>query len=256
MCAKIINLYLVNSLFLFLSLAAFSQQVDIRIRFTNENLVPPNHLEARCMRIQPGVCCIAPTIPTGALDVGFRWWSDVNFRHLTALDLAAVWGPRFRFPVADPVLGCSGRTLVSRMGPMRWHWLATPVLGVMPSILGPADHRATGASYITLPQSLPPTPIDISAFDIQGILGLVWGGGKWFQSRNAERLLAGRRSLTPRAIRSPQRGTVFARSPIRGVYPTLIEINGTEYSDGGTGSLNYRDEAGKTLNLTDWFIRQ
>ena len=236
---------LVKSLFLLYSLVSTSEQVDIAHRYTNEHVY--GAIRARCPNIPPGVCCEAPFIP----NPGLEWISGVTFEGLTAMDIAAIWGPRPRFPLSM-VTKCSGRVLDSQMGPGTWDWLAARLGRQVPGIIA---RKAEGASYVTLPESLPPPPVEVPALFIQGILGLVWGGGKWFASPAAERLLGGKGHPSPkRDIRSRDKGTMYARPPKVMVVPTFININGTEYIDGGSGNHMYMDHStGNTLNLTDWF---
>ena len=45
--------------------------------------------------------------------------------------------------------------------------------------------KATGASYIEMPVRLPPKMRTTSHLAVEGLLGLVWGGGNWFVSEAA-----------------------------------------------------------------------
>lgn len=88
---------------------------------------------------------------------------------------------------------------------------------------------------------------------------MVWegGGGKWLASPPAERLLPGGSSpkaKTRRNIRSAEKGQVVVRGPIQSVYPSIIEMNGTQYSDERAGNLLYTDTDGRALNLTALFL--
>lgn len=87
----------------------------------------------------------------------------------------------------------------------------------------------------------------------------MWGGGKWFASTAASRLLGGEadpggsgvvpRSQLKRGIRSKDKGTVYATSPKRAVYPRFLTVNGTDYTDGGKGDLVYKSADGALLDL-------
>lgn len=229
-----------RSLYLFLALIASSHQVDIEIS---------GEISARCPNIGPGVCCRAPHADGSSL---------VIFHGLVGMDIAAVWqhavwrGENLNIDdlPGDPSGACSGTVLDSRTGPGTWSWDRSESFG---NDLNYAD----GASYISLPKSLPPDPTAISGLLMQGILGFVWGGGKWFASPAADRLLGGRSGLNLRRdLRSAKKGDVYARPPRRVVYPTFITMNGTEYSsDEGAESFMYTNhDTGTKLNLTDRFI--
>lgn len=228
-----LGFYLARWCCLLIILAAHSRQVDIVIQSQYETV--------RCPGIQPGLCCAMRYPYEGTRP------RRVIFQHLTALDIAAVWGGIHDWEDGVFVVArCSGILKESRRGPGVWTY-QEPLNDIC------------GASYITLPQSLPPDRNTIRTLDIEGILGLVWGGGKWFVSPAADRLLAGGGKSVSRNgrrdIRSPEKGTVYARSPRALVYPTFVTINGTEYSNEGMENLIYTDTTtGSILNLTDWFI--
>ncbi|KAL8950458.1 MAG: hypothetical protein Q9183_007522, partial [Haloplaca sp. 2 TL-2023] len=90
----------------------------------------------------------------------------------------------------------------------------------------------------------------------QGILGLIWEGGRWFLTPESERLL-GVNSVIPkrkvrRDIRSEDKGQVFARPPFKTVYPTTVELNGVELNGTGDGAF-FEDGAGNRHDLTECF---
>lgn len=122
------------------------------------------------------------------------------------------------------------------------------------------DYSAYGASYITLPRAMPPDPKANSWLEAEGILGFAWGGGKWFVSDAAQRLLGGGSSMpglkARRDIRSPKKGQVYAQSPRSEVYPNRIEYNSTTYVplEGQRSFMYINHDTGATLNLTDHFI--
>ncbi|KAL8897430.1 MAG: hypothetical protein Q9192_002574 [Flavoplaca navasiana] len=117
---------------------------------------------------------------------------------------------------------------------------------------------ATGASYIDLPTALPPEEKVSRWLDAQGILGLVWGGGKWFSSPAASRLLGYDGSISPkdrrrRDFRSSLGGTVYAGRPHHWVFPTYIDVNGKRYfAENGSDARVYKDLSGMLLNLTQF----
>ncbi|KAL8822052.1 MAG: hypothetical protein Q9223_000044 [Gallowayella weberi] len=253
--------------FLLLALVAFTSQVDITITATgspltgnaiavvnpsaavpnnnNNNRNPRTVIIATCPNIPPGECCQAPRHLASLA-------SSITFHRLHITDIAAVWSARINrtgFTITAVIDGCSGTVSASQPGPGTFAWRAPT------DALTGWGARAAGASYITLPAALPPDPKTAKWLVMEGLLGLVWGGGKWFASSAAENLLAGRK-VGRRSIRSATEGQVYARSPPRGRYPTLMEIDGTRYhADRQTdGDFMYADDAGKTVNLSDWFI--
>ncbi|KAL8868388.1 MAG: hypothetical protein Q9174_005027 [Haloplaca sp. 1 TL-2023] len=188
----------------------------------------------------------------------FRSFSahTVTFDNLATWDIAAIW--RFRRPedaptgysVSGSYTGCSGRVWKSRTGPGRWSW----------EIWDESDNLAhwtpaTGASYIELPRSLPPDAKTSAWLAAEGLFGLVWGGGKWFSSPAASRILGYAPGVRPRShlrrdIRSESKGQVYAGRPPRFVYPAIIKWNGKIYHDSGSVNQTYVDDNGITLDLT------
>ncbi|KAI4159561.1 MAG: hypothetical protein L6R39_000342 [Caloplaca ligustica] len=197
-------------------------------------------LTVTCTNLAPGVCCEYP--PAGA--------EAVTFHHLTAFDIAAVWTERLvpAAPSSHFVRACSGRLLDSRQGPGRWRWTDASFV-----------HRGRGASYITLPRSLPPGEETTGWMAVEGLLGLAWGGGEWFASQAAQRL-AGKggsrvvapRSLARRDVRA-EKGTVYARLPFRSLVPDRVERNGSVYIGNGSDMI-FKDEAESVINLTSLFV--
>ena len=248
-----------------LALSVSTWQVSIDITVTGSNLaggaiaVAPNAVPAgdsrtvviaTCPNIPPGECCQVPQ----HLDM---LGSSVNFYNLHVTDIAAVWAARTIMndhTIKAYIRGCSGIVKASGSGPGDWSWRATT------DILVDWGSRAVGASYITMPATLPPDPSTAKWLMAEGILGLAWGGGKWFASPAAEKLLGRgsginhRKKKVPRGIRSAKKGNVYARPPHRGRFPTLIQINGTRYSQTDTGTFVFADDVGNQMNLTTWFM--
>lgn len=232
-----------------------SQQVDILL--TQESWGSTSSF-IRCSDVAPGVCCAAP-------NRAYLSFPTAIFRNLDALDIAAVWDSDERSPqvptngapdlIARTIGACSGRVIDSRAGPGTWTW----------DTVDPDSNEyfpvtfVSGGSYIRLPEYLPPNPRLNRALSVQGILGLAWGGGKWFASPAAESLLGGRsRSVPRRDIRSATKGDVYARPPRTLVYPNLMRINGTEYTmtiSNAEEVMYINGDTGRIFNLTDWFVR-
>ena len=165
--------------------------------------------------------------------------------------------PNAAGPVASAhsgtVHGCADTVLDSKAGPGEWVWQAAE---------GPAEsiQGAAGASFISVPTVLPPDDGTARWMLMEGLLGLVWSGGKWFSSPGAEKMLGHGKMRTrsgslryQRDVYSANKGKVYARPPLRVRYPSLIEINGTQYTGGETSDFRYTDSAGNVVELADWF---
>lgn len=203
-----------------------------------------------CPNLLPGQCCTAPRTP-------FRGYSAhvVSFRGLAPWHIAAIWRSRVQtlgqLDLSTPYTGCSSEVWRSRTGPGTWTWEMWGEVDPANSLI-----PATGASYIDLPRILPPDEKVSDWLSAQGILGLVWGGGKWFSSPAASRLLGydgnvGQKSRRGRNSQDNLEGMVYAGLPRYSVLPTYMDLNGTRYFAESGG---YTDEFGMVLNLTNWTI--
>ncbi|KAL8848050.1 MAG: hypothetical protein Q9221_006910 [Calogaya cf. arnoldii] len=166
----------------------------------------------------------------------------IEFHNLLVGDIAAVW--ERPGPVMRPRNGndCSTRILHTGRGPGEFSY--TPE--------GRANEPG-GGSYISVGQmKLPPGASTASALLIQGIFGLVWGGGQWFGSAAAQKKYGsgGLKPKVKRGIISANKGTVYAQPPMRWVDPDPIQINGTEYKKLAGQDLVYQNGDGFTLKLT------
>lgn len=203
-----------------------------------------------CLKLLPGQCCLAP---------GHGWVlrnaQVVTFDHLAPYHIAAVWSPRWQVDRTPTYIGgCSGIVIASRNGPGTWTWRGSRAPAIEEGTVYRADTGATGASYIEMPQGLPPDSRMSNWLAAEGILGLVWGGGHWFVSPSAAKLLSGEGGVIPtsqsrRDIRSKKEGAVYAMSPRRSIHPTFITVNGTKYTGSDAGALVYRSDAGDVLDL-------
>ncbi|KAL8714605.1 MAG: hypothetical protein Q9220_001553 [cf. Caloplaca sp. 1 TL-2023] len=191
-----------------------------------------------CLNIPPGVCCLTPS---GTGEPAHR----VVYDHLLVGDIATVWGERIQHDTGRRIRECSGQVLGSGRGPgtFTWHY-------------GNIANRAWGASYVRLPTAVPPDEKTSLWLAAEGMLGLVWGGGKWFadaesQQRTELFLQPGWMSYGhKRGIRSNQRGIGVYDSPKRWVYASIIEIDGTNYTRRDGLDAVYEDLEGSVLNLT------
>lgn len=240
---------ILQAVIVFLNLAIITHQVDIRIERTwiiaGE---PESFIAAICFNIRPGECCKPPMHYPDAT-------TKVSFRHLVVWDIAAVWQDRSRLGpgIGHVTTGCSGPLLASRRGPGAWLWS-------QPSTSSINSLAAEGASYIRLPSILPPDPRVAYTLVIEGVLGLIWGRGRWFSNDATEKLLAAKYSVhvTKRArrdIRSSTRGYVYARAPSMLRHPDSLEVNGIMYTAKDVENFVYLDGNGNLLNLTDWTSR-
>ncbi|KAI4237753.1 MAG: hypothetical protein LQ349_001613 [Xanthoria aureola] len=236
---------------LFLLTQAFgTHQVDVIITHRRTINQPATVI---CRNLAPGVCCrrIWISYNDGATSQQQGIATTIEFDNLLVGDIAAIW--QRPGPVSRPRNGndCSTRILRTGHGPGRF--------------TSTSEERAQepgGGSYISVGQmKLPPGTSTASALLIQGIFGLVWGGGQWFGSAAATRKYGsgGGRGLKPKKSRrgvvlSGNKGTVYASPPTRWVDPDLIRVNGTEYFwsavVAGPEELVYRDDDGVVLDLT------
>lgn len=221
----------------------------VQVSVTLHNEYDPDYIVSlTCPDLLPGHCCTAPSRV-------FRAYTAhvVAFLDLNAWDIAAIWR-RDQSTVGPGNLarksGCADEVWRSKVGPGAWKWeMWEEPLRI--DFLTPA----TGASYIEVPRRFPVDGKTSSWLSAEGVLGLVWGDGEWFTTPSASNFLGYGSGVSPKSrlrrnIRSERRGRVYARSPPGWTYPTVIEVNGTKYSDNGARDLVYRDGAGNTLNLT------
>ncbi|KAL8669793.1 MAG: hypothetical protein Q9168_005627 [Polycauliona sp. 1 TL-2023] len=224
-------------------LAIATLQVDVVITHLPTYQAPAAII---CRNLAPGVCCRRRWITYDELGTQSYQHGLVHymiFSNLLVGDIAAVW--QHSDPVARPMNGndCSTRILKTGHGPGAFSYAPVGF-----------NEEPGGGSYISVGQmKLPPGTSTASALLIQGIFGLVWGGGQWFGSDAAAAkygIGGGFKSKAKRGIVSPDKGRVFAQSPARWVDPDVIQINGTEYLKSGDQDLVYRDGHGVALNLT------
>ncbi|KAL8799357.1 MAG: hypothetical protein Q9182_005964 [Xanthomendoza sp. 2 TL-2023] len=248
-CLRLL-LYLVVSL---LFLVDPTVQVTITlssVAFRTHNGPGPCTITTTCTDILPGVCCMHPDLQ-GA--------ETVTFTRLTMSDIAAVW--RVPLDNVTSTAYCGGPVLDSSPGPGTWIW-RTPT-GADAAEMGLVGSRARGASYISVPRALPPDDKTSKWAMGEGILAMAWGGGSWFGDAKAQSLLGfagssgvGPRDVLPRDVRSRKKGKLWARPPLREVFPDLVEINGTRYARDGTSDIMYAatNSGAAPLNLTDLFF--
>ena len=231
---------------LFLLTQAFgTQQVDVIITHRRTTDQPATII---CRNLAPGVCCrrIWVSYNDGATSQQQGIATQIEFDNLLVGDIAAIW--QRPGPVSRPRNGndCSTRILRTGHGPGRFS-----------STTEQPAQEPGGGSYISVGQmKLPPGTSTASALLIQGIFGLVWGGGQWFGSgAAAQKYGSGGGGLKPKKSRRGvvlpgNKGTVYASPPTRWVDPDLIRVNGTEYFRSATGrDLVYVDDEGGVLDL-------
>lgn len=194
-----------------------------------------------CRNLSPGECC-------KALPVAFNNYMNpfapatAEWSNLLPTDVAAVWGRR------GQIRDCSGTPIDTRAGPGSWRYEGT------------GGRQPRGASFVRLPAGNPPVNDDnINWLTAEGMLGFVWGGGRWFSKavapesfiRGGEGAGPGRRMRTrlKRGIVSAQKGTAYVQAPRKSRWPDAVVVNGTEYRDAGGGDLRYESAEGGILPL-------
>jgi len=181
-----------------------------------------------CTDLPPGICCRALPVPFLVYANAFNP-SRTTFSSLAPLDIAAVWGAR------GDVRGCSGTPIRTRAGPGGW------------SYEGTAEQRACRASYVRMPTALPPGRGEAEWLSAEGMVGLVWGGGRWFAKGGGE---LGARRLGRRGGVGGGKGRAYVRAPRRARWPDVLVVHGTRYMDAGSVELLYESVDGRVLNMT------
>ena len=240
-------------------LSVCTTQVNILMTRTLDHL--NGYGLAYCENIQPGECCLTPRT-LGA--------THVRFRDLRSMDIAAVWSRRVVLapltwwqrllpgdlaPIQQRTIitGCSGRVANSRRGPGEQIWEYRPDYSNHPD----SELLAYGASYISVPFTMPPKEEDGNWLAAEGMLGLVYGGSQWFASDSAKDYLYRiglKKRNEPRDVRSSQIGQLYAKQPAGILLPTVVAINGSNYTQDTLGSMIYKDETGESFDLTSEFI--
>ena len=95
-------------------------------------------------------------------------------------------------------------------------------------------YRFTSVSYIRLPNNLPPDGASSPWLAAEGLLELVWGGGKWFSSSQADMSSYVLRAKSRRNIIKNGHATAYIAIPPRRRYPDQIAVNGTDYHSANT----------------------
>lgn len=218
---------MLGCILLLLSIWQLTNAVTVRI-ITGMSDMSPVQI---CTNLLPGQCCQAIAAPIMNY-FNPSYPSVVVFTNLSPLHIAAVWARR------GNIRACSGVPIATRPGPGNWRHQVT------------GDERALGASYITLPTTLPPGETEANWLSAEGVLGFVWGGGRWFV-KGAESLgESGTKKLKRRGMVRAEHGTVYAREPKRWKRPDVLVVNGTRYVDAETVDLVYQSDQMQVLNLT------
>ncbi|KAL8922721.1 MAG: hypothetical protein Q9208_005034 [Pyrenodesmia sp. 3 TL-2023] len=234
-----------TSLWIWLTtLVAATTQVSVSL---HNEYDPHLVVSLTCNNLLPGHCCTAPSEMFWAYSAHV-----VTFQDLNAWDIAAIWRDgQPASPGSRPAKnGCLGEVWRTRPGPGTWTWGIWEEPSAQDS-----PTPSTGASYIEMPRRLPVDGETSNWLSAQGVLGLVWGDGKWFQNAAVSSLLGYGSGVKPRSrlrrdVRSELKGKVYARPPPGLMYPTLVEMNGTKYSAEEDGGFVYKDTAGTVLDLT------
>ncbi|KAL8782559.1 MAG: hypothetical protein Q9213_005284 [Squamulea squamosa] len=200
-------------------------------------------------RRRGGECCATP--PGLILDPGV-----VHFYHLQNLDIAFLWRDRrlsWWFAPTRMAHSCSGIPFRSKVGGPSWtyNWYALNREDIT---------QATGASFIRLPPKIPPDADEVNWLGVEGLKGLVWGGGQWFANqagypRGVSGFMVERQNHGPpgpqisRSRSMLRGGTFYATPPSKGRYIDWVTINGTNYTHEGEGDLTYKNAAGRVLDL-------
>ena len=162
----------------------------------------------------------------------------VTVKNLRAMEIAAIWQARGQ--IGD----CSGRPGRTLVGPA-----ASAYFHAMDGGGGQGDWKFTGASYIILPKTVPPDGRTAMFLMAEGLLGLVWGGERWFSEQAKIRGIPGATRKGRRGIVSELEGTVYSGPPPRWRYPDSVTVDGIKYRSANTSALEYYSAEGKMLDV-------
>ncbi|CAF9908975.1 MAG: hypothetical protein HETSPECPRED_008782 [Heterodermia speciosa] len=194
-----------------------------------------------CHDIPPGECCAAITLARYCYYNPFNPTS-ARFDNLQITDIAAVWGS----DRDGGIRACSGIPIATRAGVAgTWDFPA----------VGP--ERAYGASYVRLPTRMPPQESESPWLEAEGLLGLVWGGGKWFSRRAAAAAIGSsvegglRRRGRGRRFVKGERGRAYCEGPRKWRWPDVVVANGTRFISARLGSLEFSSADGELLDVAE-----
>lgn len=94
---------------------------------------------------------------------------------------------------------------------------------------------------------MPPREGDADWLGAEGMLGLVWGGGRWF-AKGVVSLAP--RGLGRRGVVRGAKGRAYIQAPRRERRPDVLVVGGTRYVDAGGAELRYENADGRVLNMT------
>ncbi|KAL9017239.1 MAG: hypothetical protein Q9185_005404 [Variospora sp. 1 TL-2023] len=220
-----------------------------------------------CPSIPPGVCCIARDLPGQPS-------KSIVFTNLEPLHIAAAWVPDAGRS------GCQGKAQATHAGGGRWKY---DIPADQP------DLAINAGSYIRMPVGNP-MGADIGWLRGEGVLGFVTGKSDWW-SKDVDKLRAGAiaklwygsmrkghppgnkvkrfrgkvvdvgkmgmtgpgnsNSMDKRNIVSADKGFVLCQGPRKGVYTSVIELDGAVYRAETPQSPVYVSQDGKVLNFTE-----
>ena len=251
----------VTKLHLYFLLLLSTSTLQLHVQF--ETMSGPSF---DCHGLLPGQCC-ALVLPSQLRYMASFWSPEfsaesarswiVNVMNMLADEVAAVWAlSNVDISVVNSILNmdnpCSGRAERTLRGPGDFKTYAWDDYARHMSAEGdgsyPPDHYFTGVSYIRLPKTLPIDRRSSSWLAAEGMLSLVWGGGKWMTERGkhtniprSEKMRRGRTSMLE--------GTAYIGPPPRWRFPDLITVNGTDYRSPNTSALYYKSADGQVLDL-------
>ncbi|KAI9810148.1 MAG: hypothetical protein M1827_006674 [Pycnora praestabilis] len=239
--------------------------VDVELRNEDPSVRDGPQYTVQLYRdVQPGVCC------RSVMNM-FPFIHDFEFRGLEAHDIATVWAS------AELINRCTGRMLQSQVGPGNWLY-TTPdenLYGVAPTTV----YTATGASYLRVQPNAKGKEAEAAA-NLEGIKKVTtrgsrrastsgnsgWRTGISSNSRggeirkrdedaeeeeeeDVEEADSAEELLDVTIVQDGVNTTIYYIPPPRWVWPNLITVNGTNFTETMNGSLTYVDSDGFTLDL-------
>ena len=189
-----------------------------------------------CQAIPPGQCCCVPIL--------------MQHQSPTLYPIAIAMGPLMVqdlgmiFEARGNLGACNALPPVKRLqGP------GTFLVRNSPAPPRTEQFLFTGASYVTLPNSI---PVDTTASEMlaaQGLLSLTTASESWFAPNTKWRVSPRTRPKSRRGIIRGQKGHAYVGPPPQNRYPDVITINGTDYRSSNTSELNYQSANGQLLDL-------
>ena len=236
---------------LVLSLPTLTLQVAVEFYFFGDRTEV-------CNNLIPGQCCVALGPEDYPNSTAFSEYHGnpaitrsyplaTRIKGLQITEIAAVWGVAdASMPPRSVRAHCSGVPWKTMTGP--GYFVVYAWDDPLALLDDPPEQIVSGVSYIRLPTTVPTNAKTSLWLAAEGMLGLVWAGGRWL-APGVKNVRLAQGGISKRGIRSSLKGTAYARSPLMWRYPDVIVLNGTNYRSTNTSTPFYQTADGQTLDL-------